>query len=397
MALTEEQLAELLVKKLTGQLNAEESKQLQDWVEASPANKARYQELTNKNALKQKLAMYTGLTEETAMADDSILKRIDIGPAISRPVHRIHFLKTAWFRYAAAVFIIAVAGIYLFTRELQSAKQPDPVAIQPTDIAPGGQKAILTLADGRTIVLDSATNGQLAKQQGSEITKKDSEIIYTPIEAQKQAVGYNTMSTPKGGMYQLTLPDGTRVWLNAASSITYPTAFTDKNRTVKMTGEAYFEVTKNTKQPFIVTTEGMEITVMGTRFNINCYQDEPGLKTTLLSGSVRIASAAGSRVLTPGQQGRIDKSGAIKVNNADIEADLAWKNGYFYFRGKGMAEIMRDVARWYNVDVNIEAIPEDKFNAKIKRDLPLSEFLKTFELTRKVKFRVEGKHITVTQ
>jgi Fe2+-dicitrate sensor, membrane component len=398
MALTEDQLAQLLVKKLSAQLNAEESKLLQDWLEASPANKARYRELTNINVLKQKLARYATLKEETKLPEHKVLKRLDIGPVATKPVHRIHFLKTAWFRYAAAVAIIVIAGIFLLKRpEPHPAMQSDSAAMQATDIAPGTQKAILTLADGRTIVLDNAANGQLAMQQGSEVIKKDSEIIYTPIDAHKKAVGYNTMSTPKGGIYQLTLPDGTRVWLNAASSITYPTAFTGKNRTVKITGEAYFEVTKNTRQPFIVSTEGMEITVMGTRFNVNCYGDEPGLKTTLLSGSVRIASGGRARVLTPGQQARVDETGAIKVSNADIEADMAWKNGYFYFRGKSIAEIMRQAARWYNVDVKIETMPDDKFNAKILRDLPLSEFLKTFELTRQVKFRVEGRQITITQ
>ncbi|MBO9572409.1 MAG: FecR domain-containing protein, partial [Chitinophagaceae bacterium] len=261
-----------------------------------------------------------------------------------------------WFRYAAAILIIFGIGAYLWNT-LQKNKplitQIKPVPVK-NDILPGSNKALLTLADGSTITLDSAANGQLATQGNSKIIKKDGVISYSvgqPIPSHGgvvspnggtgvgsvQRLSYNTMSTPKGGQYQLTLADGTRVWLNAASSITYPTAFNNKIREVSITGEAYFDVAKNKSQPFIVKTNEEQVTVLGTEFNINAYPDEIS-KTSLINGSVKI----GAQILQPGEAFINNK--IIKTN---ITQDIAWKNGVFDFNDLNGEQAMRQLSRWY--------------------------------------------------
>jgi transmembrane sensor len=315
------------------------------------------------------------------------------------PRSKRHF--PVW-RAAAAAVILLVLGascFFWFKRSdtpLAANKTRAPVL--KTDVAPGGNKAILTLSDGSTISLEDAGNGTLAQQGNARVVKlSNGELAYRASGKAAREVLYNTMSTPRGGQFRLTLPDGTQVWLNASSSITYPTAFTGKDRKVEMKGEAYFEVARRPDQPFKVLVKGMEVYEIGTHFNINAYDDESEARTTLLEGSVKITKGTSSMLLQPGQQASCGPDDLVSlVKDADVEESVAWKEGLFSFDGADLPSIMRQLARWYDLEVYYEGeVPKRHFTGKVFRNLPLSETLKILELSH-VHFRIEGNRLTVT-
>jgi ferric-dicitrate binding protein FerR (iron transport regulator) len=295
----------------------------------------------------------------------------------------------------AAALLMLVSGAYLF---INRRPHPEPkVAAQIShDIPPGGNKAILTLANGQRLILDSAVRGELAKQGGSQVVKTaDGKLAYRRGEADAQLV-YNTLTTPRGGQYQLTLADGTRVWLNAQSSITYPTAFTGAERVVSITGEVYVEVAQDAARPFHVKVNQLVITVLGTHFNINDYNDEPSVNTTLLEGLVRIDEGDHHQMILPGQNARVDKDGQTKIiAGLDTSEVMAWKNGYFQFNHADLPGVMRQIARWYDVTVEYKGpVPDMKFTGRISRNSNASDILKILEESE-VHFTVEGKKIIV--
>jgi ferric-dicitrate binding protein FerR (iron transport regulator) len=296
------------------------------------------------------------------------------------PVHRIHFLKRGWLRYAAAILLFAMAGIVYLLLNHKLTGNKTVVQNFKHEIAPGMVGAVLTLADGSKIVLDTAGNGMIA----AGIQKNDKGVVYTA----STAITYNTLTTPKGRTISATLADGTVVWLNAGSSITFPTAFTGNRRTVSMTGEAYFEVAKDKTKPFIVKTTDQDIEVLGTHFNVNAYPDEASVKTTLLEGAVKIKG----QVLKPGEQ--YSQGNITKVNTDNV---IAWKNGYFNFDNADIQVVMRQMARWYDVEVGFEdKISYVPFGGEIGRNQTLSEVLKGLESMR-IHFRIEDdKRIVVT-
>ena len=261
---------------------------------------------------------------------------------------------------------------------------------------PGDNKAVLTLADGSTVVLDDAQNGALALQGNTKVIKLNGRLNYKAATQATKEVLFNTISTPRGGQYQVQLPDHSLVWLNAASSLLFPTAFTCHQRSVEITGEAYFEVTKNNNMPFSVKAGNAQVQVLGTHFNIMAYNDEASLKTTLLEGAVTFSENNVIKVLAPGQQSQLFKNGKVKVVNG-IEADevLAWKNGVFDFQGADIGTVVRQLARWYDVDVVYKKEVADLFYAKIPRNTKLSVVLKALELTGKVHFEIDEKKIIV--
>lgn len=318
---------------------------------------------------------------------------------------RVIWLWRSWRRLAAvaAVLLLLAGGWWLWrTNSGLPARVPVSVAAV-NDRPPGGNRAILTLAGGQRVVLDSAANGLLAQQGSTQVQKTaNSRLVYeagAPTEAGIRE-SYNTLSTPRGGQYQLTLPDGTQVWLNAASSITYPTAFAGKERSVTVAGEAYFEVAANDRQPFLVKSGGMTIVVLGTSFNINSYPDEPDIRTTLITGKVRVGDGPVDKVLEPGQQLRID-SGANGIRSrlipaADIEQALAWKNGQIKLTGAGIREIMRQVSRWYDVDIQYEGnLDRAVFSGVVSRRQNVSKLLAVLEATGSVDFTINNKIIIV--
>jgi len=301
-------------------------------------------------------------------------------------------------RWAVAASIIAVLGFgwYLISKR-EANKNVNNVAAL---IKPGGNKAFLTLANGTKINLDEAVNGTIANQEGIKITKTaDGQLVYTIVEtkAGQQATGYNTISTPAGGQYQVTLPDGTKVWLNALSSLKYPTAFTGKYRTVALTGEGYFEVAKNKNKPFKLSTAKQEISVLGTHFNVSAYADEPEIKTTLVEGGVAVKnfSPLATGLLKPGQQA-IFHGSDFEINNVDVEEYIAWKNGFFMFNNEGIKEAMQKLARWYDVEIeyvgNFDGI---YFGGSFSKHNNLQETLKILESTDKFKFKIEGRRIKI--
>ena len=265
-----------------------------------------------------------------------------------------------------------------------------------TDVVPGGNKAILILGDGSSVVLDAVSNGTIATEKNIQIRKlKDGQIDYS-LSGKQDAVTYNTLSTPRGGQYSITLSDGTKVWLNSSSSLRFPTSFTTNQREVELTGEGYFEVAKNPSKPFKVHVNEMEVQVLGTHFNIMAYQDEAMSKTTLLEGSVRINKNTATALLKPGQQIKIrrgENTGSIE--EANIEEAIAWKNGMFYFNGATIEVIMRQLQRWYDIDVVYEGAVSEHFNGAISKNVGIVKVFEMLELTGAVHFRIQGKKIHV--
>lgn len=298
-------------------------------------------------------------------------------------VRKIHFLKTAWFKYAAAIIILLGAGAYLWLNLSEKREVATTTPIIKKDIEPGGDKAILTLADGSEIVLDSAANGSIAEQGGMQIVKQaNGEIVYNLKSLQGSQAVMNTIRTPKGGKYQLIMPDGTKVWLNAASSITFPVTFVGKDRSVKITGEVYFEVAKDKVRPFLVNNGNTDIQVLGTNFNVNAYEDEEDTKITLLQGSIRVSQDQSQKsiILVPGQQAQVFGKELRSVDNADLGKVMAWKNGLFNFEDAQLEDVMRQISRWYDIEVKYEkGVPDIQLWGKMSRTTSLSGMLKNLK------------------
>jgi ferric-dicitrate binding protein FerR (iron transport regulator) len=305
-------------------------------------------------------------------------------------------------RYAAAVIIFCIfsMGVYFLVKP-KNIKQISKTENRPNnddqnDIAPGKNVAVLTLADGSSIILDSSHNGTLATQGNSRILKLNGMISYNNLNKSNAPVLYNTVSTPRGGTYLLLLTDGTKVWLNAASSLRFPATFVGRERKVELVGEAYFEVAKNTRMPFKVEVKGMEVEVLGTHFNINSYEDESSIRTTLLEGSIKINKNNNTSLLKPGQQAELKKNGSIKIiNHADLEEAIAWKEGKFQFDRADIHTVMRQIARWYNVEVDYKGTVSSHFGGTISRNVNLSQVLNMLHLTGEVKFKVKDQKVLV--
>ena len=300
---------------------------------------------------------------------------------------------------AASVIGLLLISVFLLKEEIgkkETAKSETNQQRFKNDVSPGGDKATLTLADGSTIVLDEAQNGTLTQQGNSKIIKHDGRLSYDPMNKSSREIVYNTISTPKGGQYQLELPDGSQVWLNATSSIHFPTSFIGTERRIEITGEAYFEIAKNPNMPFIVTVNKAEVHVLGTHFNVNAYNDEDDVRTTLLEGSVRFVNAGNTNILKPGQQAQLTKDGMTKVvSDVDVDNVVAWKNGMFDFENAGIETVMRQLSRWYDVEIEYKGKTDDLFIAEMRRNIKLSDALKALELTGKVKFDIQDKKIIV--
>ncbi|SKA40732.1 FecR protein [Chitinophaga eiseniae] len=306
--------------------------------------------------------------------------------------------RRSWYRIPAAAAVLALLlwGAYTLTKP---AVPPIPIAHRNKvqDIPAGGNKATLTLANGARIVLDDAADGTVASQGGISIQKTtNGQLVYTVTGNNRLTdTGYNTIQTPKGGQYQVNLPDGSKVWLNAATSLTFPAAFGTGARTVSLNGEAYFDVATTTNaQPFTVKVNDLSIDVLGTQFNVMAYTDEPASHTTLLTGAVRVTQGNASKLLQPGQQAVAGSR--IQVQAADTEAAVAWKNGMTVFTDADIHSIMRQIARWYDVDIIYQGeIPQRLFTGKIPRNANVSKVLKILELSN-IHFTIDGRKIIVT-
>ena len=317
--------------------------------------------------------------------------------------HRRIVLTRRWIAAASVIFVIGFAGKYFWdaARSTEPERGVARVTKPGNDLPPGSNKARLWLGDGSVIDLADAKNGTIRHEAGARIEKKDGQLIYGGAESSEM----NTIQTPRGGQYEVILADGTKVWLNSASSLSYTTTFTGKNRQVLLKGEAYFEVAEDKNKPFKVSAGDVQVEVLGTHFDVMAYEDENAINTTLLAGAVRVTgkgmgsrvlTGPASRVLAANQEASMDRSsGSLSVNEVDAEEAVAWKDGFFEFEGVSIETVMRQLARWYDVDVEYEGKTDKHFRGKISRSSNVSEVFKMLELTGEVHFSTEGKKIIV--
>ncbi|OQP64070.1 hypothetical protein A3860_21930 [Niastella vici] len=403
MALSKEQLEDLYHKYVQNQCTQEELVALVNELGAEPGavNEAVVTQLFDKT--------WDGLEvfpDKYRLPDLSLPNENDN----ETPVIEMYPHRKKWLRMAAAASIIFILGVgtYLLVRtpKKEMAKTENTKPAQKQDVAPGGNKAVLTLANGNTIILDNAANGTLANEGNAKVEKtSNGQLVYTaPGGNASAAITYNTLSTPRGGQYQLSLPDGSKVWLNSASSITFPTAFTGDERKVTITGEAYFEIVPlplptGKKMPFKVEKGNVTVEVLGTHFNVNAYDDEEAMKTTLLEGRVKVVSMLNGQqaILKPGEQVSVSHSSQLS-QPIPVQTDevMAWKNGMFHFENAGIRTVMRQLSRWYDIEVEYKgAIKNDSLDMEVPRNTNLSDVLKVIESTAGIKIKIEGKKVTV--
>jgi len=405
--MNQNKLDELLNLFVEGKISRDEYEQLFDYI------RTNQEEESLNSAIDQsfkKMKSFASLSAgEKELIFDNIVRNKDIREEEhSNSGKFIRHTFKAWYQAGIAASILLFISVALFLYTNRTPVQDLAIiktipAVKETIIAPGGDKAVLTLSDGSEIILEDAKNGILANQAGVSIQKtSDGELLYSFAknesrisEKLSEEVIYNKIETPVGGKYQINLPDGSKVWLNSASTLRFPALFSGNTREVELNGEAYFDVAKNKNKPFKVITKDQIVEVLGTQFNINSYSDEGTFKTTLIEGSVKILYKDKVVLLSPGQQFQPSLKNT-RVVEADTEEVIAWKNGYFLFRNEDIQSIMRKLSRWYNVEVNYSGdIPQVGFGGNISRTKEITEVLNVLQLTNAVHFKVEGRRITV--
>lgn len=391
--LQENEFNELIARYISGEITSSEKLTLLEMLEKQD-NFDSLDLIMSDNLAKAKNDFAT--EEQTQKFLNTLNAKIVTKTIQLEPKETKTFRLKNWLVAASLVIAVGIGGTYVINNEQDQREKIAGVEEEgPKEIVAAISGAILTLADGSQIVLDSLGNGQIAQQYNTTISNQDGKLIYN---SQKGATTvYNTMSTPKAQKYNLQLADGTKVWLNASSSIKFPTAFSGKTREVSITGEVYFEVSSNKSKPFIVDVDGMKVEVLGTHFNVNAYDDEEVIRTTLLEGSVIITQNMKSKKLDPGQQAVVNIVGDISLEkNVNLSQVMSWKNGLFYFENSSLQEVMRQISRWYDVEViYVNGIPRRNFEGEIQRNLKLSEVLRILELN-KVKFKVEGRTVLIS-
>ncbi len=400
---TDNRLTELLCKKQAGiVLSGKDEQYLQQWASGHTYRQQLLNELANEKWLQE-----SGQYLQSLPQDDNRWSRLQamIDNAEKKPAKLKKIFPFRW-QVAASVILLITSGIIAWyfghdkNKELHKAQAVAAVH----EIQPGRDGALLTLANGEQVLLDTIENGIVALQGGATARVANGELIY---DAGGATTVYNTMSTPRGRQYQLKLSDGTQVWLNNSSSITYPVNFSSTERKVEITGEAYFEVatlsatsSAGQKVPFIVQNGDMQVTVLGTHFNVNAYDDEKDIKITLLEGAVKVSNRAASRLMQPGQQATVipgfDQESSIRLNSAvNVDQVMAWKNGLFNFNNLEFGEIMRQIERWYDVSVVYEKkVPDIALAGKMSRGITLNQLLIALERLG-VYCNIEGKKLVI--
>jgi transmembrane sensor len=386
-------ISKLITAELEGVLDPVQAMELQTWKDAAPDHLAFYNRLVAQDNFLEEFKNFNridtghirslleaGLKGNQILEKDSVAKKIKLWPRIAG--------------VAAAVTLLALC-IYFFNAPRRSDRAQIEYGLGASDIQPGRNGATITLAGGQVIQLSDLQSGvvigndRLAYTDGSAVT-----------EVSEKSIGDErlTATTAKGQTYTFTLPDGTKVWLNADSKISFAQQFNKKIREVFLEGEAYFEVSKDKRHPFIVASNGQQVEVLGTHFNVNSYKDEPGIATTLLEGSVKVKAGGSSKIIAPGEQA-MTRSGAIAVRQADMDNVMDWRNGDFFLNHVEFKTAMRKIARWYDMEIIYdESVPDNmESGGWISRDKPLSTVLKSIESSGLVKFRIEGRKIYVMQ
>ncbi len=391
----------LIVKYLKGTISEMESRDLEEWVGQSEQNRLLFEQLTDGTWISAELHKMYGLEGEKAWSRIAAANKKNIAVELQSPPP-VRSIGT-WKKWVAAASVILLAGIggYLFFYQAQKAPNPAIVGTGTSRqiMAPEKNRATITLSDGRVIYLDSIADGTFARQMGTDIVKQaEDELVYKAGNNVSAPV-YNTLFNPRGSrVIHVTLSDGTKVWLNSETSLRYPVSFTGKERSVEINGEAYFEVAKMSSRPFRVVAGNMNVEVLGTHFNINAYPDENITRTTLLEGKVKVSNSLHSAEISPGQQANYseNESKHFQIEQvADIEKVIAWKEGMFQFDDTELPVIMRQICRWYDIDIVYERpAGREKYGGAISKQVPLSNVLKMLE-TNGIQFKQEGSKIVV--
>ena len=367
--MSENRIEELAHKYRQGTLTEAEQAEFDGWYASHQDEELHHSQADQPEALKQRLYL-------------------PLQKAMRQPV-RLRRLKRIAFAASVLLVVGLSVGIYYGKKEIT----------YKNEIVPGHEGATLTLSNGKQIKLEGTSNGELAKEAGVSITKTaNGQLVYEINERGEAANAVNTLSTTNGETYQVRLPDGSAVWLNATSSLTYAANFSgQEKREVKLAGEAYFEVAKDPHHPFIIRTNNEEVEVLGTHFNVNSYADEPAPKTTLLEGAIRVTAGNSFKILQPGEQVTL-KDNKLFVSEANTEEAVAWKNGYFRFNQEKISSIMRKLSRWYDIEVEYDGpVPDDELSGTLSRSTNINKVLNALEYYNTVHFKIEGKKVIVTK
>lgn len=388
----QQEIALLLYRFCAGEvLSQKEQIRLDEWLDAAPENRETLDTLQRDSWLQPSLLQYARMEEEKETDWEIFARKIE--PATTVHVRRIN---RTWMKYAAAFLLLLAVGSWLWLRQSNNNRKQKNTTIAATAIKPGQEGAVLTLADGSRINLDSLGNGWQTQQSGTTLKLENGKLAYNSRAGATES--YNTIATPNGRQFHVQLPDGSHVWLNAASSLTYPTVFSGNRRQVSVTGEVYFEVKSDAKQPFLVQTDDQStVEVLGTGFNLNAYANESVTKTTLVEGSILVKTGTEQALLKPGQQAVYNTAthNNIHIRDADTEQELAWKNGFFNFNNEDIPAFLRQLERWYDIDVIIDgAIPSMKFKGGLDRSNSLQEILKVLSKLN-IPYKLEGRVLSV--
>jgi ferric-dicitrate binding protein FerR (iron transport regulator) len=381
-------VASLITKYLEEKLSPEEKWQLEEWLEKHEENRTLFQSLTNEKEIQQSVNELLNIDRAAGL--DRLMRQI-------KPRH-ISSIRT-W-QYAAAAAVLLFAGVttmYYGVKHNRRVLSDNSTNVRyKNDIAPGGNKATLTLGNGSHIPLDTPADSSFLADNSTPVIKKEGTLTYNKNKTNTYDVVYNTLTTPYGGTYKLVLSDGTEAWLNAGSSLRFPTHFTGKERRVFLSGEGYFSIAKNAEQPFIVATARMEVLALGTAFNVMDYKQEQQSSTTLAEGMVKVTAGKQNCILKPGTAA-IAAATTIQVVPADVTVATAWKNGLFIFDHADISTVMQQISRWYDVTVSYGArgIPPVHFTGEIKRQSTLAEVLQMLEVTGGVKFTIAHKQVII--
>lgn len=373
-------IAELIGKYLRNQLSEQEETELQDWLDGDEQHRVLLDSFRNTAVVQGDIDFIGGVDVDAAWA--RIRKQ-------NNGLRRRRALR--YMGYAASVALIACSWLWFSKSHDQETSQITEAGnIFHNDVQPGGNKARLILSDGHTLDLRAYTD-ELQEKDGTQIVGREGALTYAGSDNRDEHLIYNTLVIPKAGTYQLTLSDGSKIWLNAMSELRFPVHFGDKERVVQLKGEAYFEIAHDASRPFKVEVDGTQVEVLGTHFNINSYTQ---VTATLLQGAISISNPSGAERLIPGQEARVGER--ITLHNANIEKTIAWKNGDFYFKSDDIREIMEQLSRWYDVSVHFEnELPLKKFSGNIQRSVNLSEVLEMLSYVSDAKFEVSGQQVSV--
>ncbi len=392
-----DRISHLLAKYIQDTLDPDEKAELDEWISSSPSNAGFVNRLKSPGTLEDAFGFFSGIDPERAW--EKISEKI--ATADEQPL-RVSYRKYWW--YAAAILLFFGTWKTLVTYNNKNTGEGIALETSGRDFSPGSNKAVLVLDNETRLVLEDLPEGIVYQENNLSIEKSAGVLHYrlsaAPGNTQER---FHTLYTPVGGQFGLQLPDGTEVSLNAASSLTYPVAFLDSDRSVSLEGEAFFDVAtsyhtgrQRSKKTFSVWSMGSVVQVLGTQFNVNGYPDEPELKTTLIEGSVKVSAGEQSEILSPGQQAVV-AAGGVTLSKADTEEAIAWKNGYFQFEGQPLYQVLKQLQRWYGFEIDDSApIPDKHFTASISRNQSLTNVLKMLELSGEVKFEINDRRIRVT-